>query len=125
MQSEKVSTYHIAMDDDKLGLKPEFLVGMYSGINTVARQLAPPEVKTELAISQDGKIKTKFYITVSSRMAPHLINAIQQQINAQQGQALRSYLSKLQEQVMFQMFGPQEQGAINIQFDSKSFFPRS
>jgi hypothetical protein len=125
MQSEKVSTYHIAMDDDKLGLKPEFLVGMYSGINTVARQLAPPEVKTELAISQDGKIKTKFYITVSSRMAPHLINAIQQQINAQQGQALRSYLSKLQEQVMFQMFGPQEQGAINIQFDSKTFFPRS
>ena len=125
MQSEKISTYHIAMDDDKLGLKPEFLVGMYSGINTMTRQLAPPEVKSELAISQDGKIKTKFYITVSSRMAPHLINAIQQQINAQQGQALRSYLSKLQEQVMFQMFGPQEQGAINIQFDSKSFFPRS
>jgi len=125
MQSEKVSTYHIAMDDDKLGLKPEFLVGMYSEINTKARQLAPQDVKSELAISQDGKIKTRFYITVSNRMGSHLINAIQQQINAQQGQALRSYLSKLQEQIMSQMFGPQEQGAINIQFDSKSFFPRN
>ena len=125
MQSEKVSTYHVTMDDDKLGLRPEFLVGMYTDINSEARQLAPQEVKSELVMSQDGRIKTKFYIVVSNRMAPHLINAIQHQINAQQGQGLRSYLSKLQEQVMSQMFGPQEQGSINIQFDTKSFFPRA
>jgi len=125
MQSEKVSTYHVTVDDDKLGVKPEFLVSMYAAMDSKARQIAPENVKNELAISQDGRIKTKFYIVVSSRMAPHLINAIQQQINAQQGQGLRSYLSKLQEQVMSQMFGPQEQGSINIQFDTKSFFPRA
>jgi len=125
MQSEKVSTYHVTMDDDKLGLKPEFLIGMYTAIDSKARQLAPESVRRELAISQDGRIKTKFYIVVSSRMAPHLINAVQQQINGQQGQGLRSYLSKLQEQVMSHMFGPQEQSSINIQFDTRSFFPRT
>lgn len=124
MPSEKVSTYHVTMDDDKLELKPDFLVKMYTAIDSKARQLAPQNVRNELAISQDGRIKTKFYITVSNRMAPHFINAVQQQINIESGIGLRSYLVKLQEQVMSQLFGAQEQGAINIQFDTRSFFPR-
>jgi hypothetical protein len=112
------------MEDDNLGLKPEFLVSLYSSIDSKARELAPNNIRTELAISQDGRIKTKFYIVVSNRMAPHLINAVQQQINIEKGIGLRSYLAKLQERLMCQLFGPQEQGAISIQFDTRSFFPR-
>jgi hypothetical protein len=92
------------MDDDKLGVKPEVLVGMYTAIDAKARQLAPQDVRTELVISQDGKIKGRFYIQVSSRMAPHLIAAIQQQADAHQGIGLKSYFYKLQEKVMAQMF---------------------
>jgi hypothetical protein len=92
------------MDDDKTGVKPEVLVGMYLAIDANARQLAPHDVKRELAISQDGKIKTRFHIQVSSRMAPHLISAIQQQVDTQQGIRLKSYFYKLQEQVMAQLF---------------------
>ncbi|MEW6605518.1 MAG: hypothetical protein AB1351_12645 [Thermoproteota archaeon] len=96
--------YHITMDDDKTGVKPEVLVGMYSAIDAKSRQLAPQEVKSELAISQDGRIKTKFHIQVSSRMAPHLVSAIQQQADSQQGIGLKAYFYKLQEQVMAQVF---------------------
>lgn len=96
--------YHITMDDDKTGVKPEVLVDMYSTIDAKARQLAPQDVKRELAISQDGRIKTKFHIQVSNRMAPHLISAIQQQADSQQGIGLKSYFYKLQEQVMAQVF---------------------
>lgn len=92
------------MDDDKTGVKPEVLAGMYSAIDAKARQLAPQDVKRELTIAQDGRIKTKFHIQVSSRMAPHLISAIQQQADSQQGIGLKSYFYKLQEQVMAQMF---------------------
>jgi hypothetical protein len=102
MQNQEI--YHVIMDDDKLGLKPEVLASMYSSIDAGARQLAPQDVKRELAISQDGRIKTMFHIQVSSRMAPHLIAAIQQQADAQQGMALKSYFYKLQERVMAQMF---------------------
>ena len=99
-----VSTYHITMDDDKLGIKPDLLVGMYSAIDGKAKQMAPQNVRGELAISQDGKIKTKFYITVSNRMAPFLITAVQQHTDSEYGIGLRTYFQKLQEQVMAQMF---------------------
>lgn len=102
MQNQEI--YRVTMDDDKLGLKPEVLAGMYASIDANARQLAPQDVKRELAISQDGRIKTTFHIQVSSRMAPHLIAAIQRQADAQQGMALKAYFYKLQERVMAQMF---------------------
>jgi hypothetical protein len=92
------------MDDDKLGVKPEVLVGMYKAIDSKARQLAPQEIKNELAISHDGRIKTKFYIRVSDRMAPHLIAAVQQQAESETGIGIKSYFYKLQEQIMSQMF---------------------
>ena len=125
MQSEKISAYHITMEyDDKLELKPEFLISLYEGIDSKARQLAPQYVKNELAISQDGRIKTNFYIVVSNRMAPHFISAVQQQIDIENGIGLRSYLVKLQEQVMSKLFGDHDQQPINIEFDTRSFFPR-
>ncbi len=102
MQNQEI--YHVTMDDDKTGVKSEVLVGMYSAIDAMARQLAPQDVKRELMISQDGRIKTRFHIQVSSRMAPHLISAIQQQANTQEGIGLKSYFYKLQELVMAQMF---------------------
>jgi hypothetical protein len=101
---QNLETYHITMEDEKLGVKPEVLVGMYAAIDSKARQLAPQDLKRELAISQDGRIKTRFRIQVSSRMAPHLIAALQQQADAQYGIGLKSYFNKLQEQVMAQMF---------------------
>lgn len=104
MQDQRVSTYHVTMDDDKLEVKPEVLVGMYTAIDVKARQLAPQEIKNELTISQDGRIKSKFYIQVSNRMAPHLIAAIQQQADSEQGIGMKSYFYKLQEQIMSQMF---------------------
>ena len=87
------------MDDDKLGVKPEVLVGMYTAIDAKARQLAPQEIKNELIISQDGRIKSKFYVQVSNRMAPHLIAAIQQQADSEHGIRMRSYFYKLQKQI--------------------------
>lgn len=104
MQDQGISTYHVTMDDDKLGVKPEILVGMYTAIDARARQLAPQDVRRELLVCQDGRIKSRFHIQVSSRMAPHLIAAIQQQADTQQGIGLKSYFYKLQEQVMSQMF---------------------
>lgn len=104
MQEQRVSTYYVTMDDDKLGVKPEALVGMYAAIDSRARQQAPQQVRNELVISQDGRIKTKFYVQVSNRMAPHLIAAIQQQTDSEQGIGMKSYFYKLQEQVMAQMF---------------------
>ena len=108
------------MEDDKLGVKPEVLVGMYLAINTSAEQLAPPEVRQELRISQDGKIKSKFYVQVSSRMAPYLIEAIQKQADSQVGIGLKSYFYKLQEQIMSQLLGSQEQITnFNIQYEGR------
>jgi hypothetical protein len=98
------------MDDaDKLGIKPDVLVGMYSAIDSKARQLAPQEIRSELAISQDGRTRTKFYVAVSNRMAPYFIAAIQQQVDSEYGIGLRSYFHKLQEQIMSQVFaGPKD-----------------
>lgn len=104
MQDQGISTYHVTMDDDKLGVKPEVLVDMYTAIDTTAKQFAPHDVKNELLVYQDGRIKSRFHIQVSSRMAPHLISAIQQQADMQHGIGLKSYFYKLQEQVMSQMF---------------------
>ena len=92
------------MDDDKLGIKPEVLVDMYTAIDAKARQMAPQGVRRELIVSQDGKIKTKFYIQVSNRMAPHFIAAIQQQAESKSWIGMKTYFNKLQEQVMSQMF---------------------
>lgn len=96
--------YHITMDDDKTGVKPQVLVGMYSAIYAKSRQLAPEDIRSELAIFQDRSIMTKFHIKVSSRMAPHLISAIQQHADSLQGIGLKSYFYKLQEQIMAQLF---------------------
>lgn len=104
MQDQGISTYHVTMDDDNIGIKPEVLVGMYTTIDTTARQMAPHEVRRELMISQDGKIKTRFYIQVSNRMAPHFIAAIQQQAESESWTGMKSYFNKLQEHVMSQMF---------------------
>ncbi|AFU58363.1 hypothetical protein Ngar_c14270 [Candidatus Nitrososphaera gargensis Ga9.2] len=105
MQNQGISTYHVTMDDsDKLGVKPEVLVSMYTAIDAKARQLAPQDFKRELVISQDGRIKSRFYIRVSNRMAPHLIAAIQQQADSESGIGMKSYFYKLQEQLMSQMF---------------------
>jgi hypothetical protein len=92
------------MDDDKLGVKPEVLAGMYVTIEAIARGLAPQELKNELVISQDGRIKTRFYLRVSNRMAPHLIAAVQKQADSETGIGMKSYFYKLQEQIMSQMF---------------------
>jgi hypothetical protein len=104
MQNQGISTYHVTMDDDKLGVKLEVLVGMYTAIDAKARQLAPQDIKRELIISQDGRIKSRFYIQVSNRMAPHLIAAIQKQADSESGIGMKSYFYKLQEQIMAQMF---------------------
>jgi hypothetical protein len=109
--------------EDKLELKPEFLVSLYEGIDSKARQLAPQYNKNELTISQDGRIKTRFYVVVSNRMAPHFITAIQQQIDLENGLGLRCYLVKLQEQVMSKLLGDHDQRPINVEFDTRSFFP--
>jgi hypothetical protein len=92
------------MDDEKLGVRSEVLVGMYAAIDGKARELAPEEIKRELMISQDGAIKSRFYVKVSSRMAPHLIAAIQQQVDSESSIGMKSYFYKLQEQIMAQMF---------------------
>lgn len=119
MQERRVSAYNITMDDDRLGLKPETVFGMYSAIDSKARELAPKEIKHELRISQDGRIKTRFHILVSDRMAPHLISAIQWQAEAVQGTA-RSYFHKLQDQVMSQMFGPTDSvTTFNIRYEGR------
>ena len=120
MQNSKVSTYHITMDDDKLGLKPELVFGMYAAIDSKARELAPQGIRNELRISRDGRIKTRFHIQVSDRMTPHLLSAIQWQAESVQGTALKSYFHKLQDQVMSQMFGPQESvTTFNIRYEGK------
>lgn len=102
MQNQEI--YRVTIEGDKLGVKPEVLAGMYTSIGAGARQLAPQDIKKELAIAQDGRVKSTFHIQVSSRMAPHLIAAIQKQAESQEGIGLRSYFYKLQEQVMAQMF---------------------
>jgi hypothetical protein len=93
----------------ELGVKTDFLLSMYKEIDAKASQLAPVEMRNELLISQDGVDKTTFHVKVSDRMAPHLISAIQHQIERGYGVALRSYLYKLQEQIMAQLFGNIEQ----------------
>lgn len=102
---EEPSIYDITMTNgEKLGVKPEFLVSLYSKIDSIARQMAPQEIRNELVISEDVRVKTTFRVRVSSRMAPYLINAIQQQADPCYGIALRSYLYSLQEQLMAQVF---------------------
>lgn len=118
MQNQRISTYHVTMDDDKLGVKPEVLVGMYTAIDSKARELAQQEIKNELVISQDGRIKTRFHIQVSDRMAPSLIAAIQQRADSETAIGVKSYFYKLQEQIMSQLLGPQEQVTnFNIRYE--------
>lgn len=99
-----MQTYHIVMDDDKLGVKPEILFSLYSSIDANARALAPADIRHELSISQNGKIKTRFGIAVSERMAPFLVRAVQVQAEKEVGMGLKSYFYKLQEQFMAHMF---------------------
>jgi hypothetical protein len=55
-------------------------------------------------------------------MAPYLVNSIQQNTDPSYGIALKSYLNKLQEQIMSQMLGPLEQVTnFNIRYEGKLF----
>lgn len=111
----RVATFHVTMDDDRLEVKPEHIARIYGLIDAKARQIAPEPARAELRITQDGRIKTRFYIAVSDRMAPHLVAAVQQVIMASSAAAadgrqqdygigLKSYFYRLQEQLMAQMF---------------------
>jgi len=104
-KSESSTIYHISMESgDELGVKTDFLVASYNAIDSKARQLAPTDIRHELLISQDMRVKTTFHVKVSSRMAQYLVNAIQQQNDSGYGIALKSYFNRLQEQLMAQMF---------------------
>ncbi len=118
MSHRKVSTYHIVMDDEKLELRPQAVFDMYSDIYARARELAPQEARSELRITQDGRIKTCFYIAVSDRMAPHLLFATQKQAEIVQGTA-RAYFYKLQSQLMSEMFGPESATTFDIRYEGK------
>lgn len=110
-----MDTYNLIVDDEKLEIKPEVLFKMYGDIDAQARQSADARIKHELRISRDGKIKTRFYIAVSDRMAPHLLSAVQKEAESESGSGLKTYFNKLQEQLMAQMFaGASDQ--INIRF---------
>ena len=115
MMVKRLTAYNLTMDDEKLGLKPETLFKIYGAIEAQARQSAKADIRHELRISQDGRIKTRFHVAVSDRMAPHLLAAVQKQAEAEYGIELKSYLHKLQEQLMGQMFvGASDQ--INVKF---------
>ena len=104
-KNEPATTYNITMENgNEMGARTEFLVALYGAIDSNAKQLAPAEIRNELLISQDGNVKTTFHVKVSSRMAPYLVNSIQQNTDSSYGIALKSYLQKLQEQIMSQMF---------------------
>jgi hypothetical protein len=109
------TTYNVTMDDEKLGLKPETLFNIYRAIDAQARLEAPAEIRHELRISQDGRNRTKFNIVVSDRMATHLIAALQKQTQTECGVGLKTYLYKLQEQLMSQMFAGASE-TVNIRF---------
>src|ERR1041385_1500310 len=120
MKQDEISTHHVTMEDDKLEVNHEILARMYTAIDSRARQLASQDVKKELTISRDGRIKSRFNMQFSNRMAPYLIAAIQQQVESESGIAMKSYFYKLQELVMAQLFGPQEQiTAFNIRYEGK------
>lgn len=102
------------MDDEKLELRPEVIFKIYGSIQAQAKQVAPVDVRQELRISQDGRIKTKFYVTVSDRMVPHLLTAVQKQAETEGG-TLKSYLYKLEEQLIAQMCAGKGDG-MNIRF---------
>lgn len=104
MQNHESLALHIVMDDESLGVKETILAAMYSSIDAKARQLAPENLRNELRISQDSKVRTRFNVVVSGRMAPYLISAIESQASAGYGIVLTSYFQKLQEQVMAQLF---------------------
>lgn len=109
-KSDSIAVYHISMESgNELGVKNEFLLAAYSSIDEKARQLAPQEIRDQLLISQDPRVKTTFHVKVSNRMAPYLINAIQQQNDSGYGIALRSYFYRFQEAIMAQMFSNVEQ----------------
>lgn len=98
-----MQTFNITMDDEKLATKPDTLFKIYGAIETQAKSAAPAAIKNELRISQDARIKTRFYVAVSERMAPHLLTAVQKQVDGD-ASGLRVYFYKLQEQLMGQMF---------------------
>ncbi|MEM2139737.1 MAG: hypothetical protein QXJ74_08080 [Nitrososphaera sp.] len=110
-----MATYNLVIDDDRLDLKPGVLFKMYGDMDAQARQLADAGIRHELRISRDGRIKTRFYIAVSDRMAPHLLSAVQKQAESESGIGLKTYLHRLEEQLMAQMFaGASDQ--INVRF---------
>ena len=99
------STCSVTMESgNDLGVKPDFLIASYGSIYGIAVKSAPQAISHELAIVQDGSVKTTFHIRVSARMAPYLIKAIQDHNKPDYGVALKSYFHKLQEQIMAQLF---------------------
>jgi regulator of protease activity HflC (stomatin/prohibitin superfamily) len=92
------------MSDDKLDVEPALLRRMYSELETMARQLAPTDIRREVRISQDERNKTIFHVAVSDRMATHLLAAAQKLAEREYGIMLKSHFYNLQEQLMVQMF---------------------
>jgi len=104
-KGDSIAVYHISMESgNELGVKNEFLLAAHNSIDEKAKQLAPQEIRNQLLISQDPRVKTTFHVKVSNRMAPYLINAIEQQNDSGYGIALRSYFYRFQEAIMAQMF---------------------
>lgn len=109
----RLSTCSVTMEaKEDLGVKTEFLVATYNSILSSARSTAPREIGNELVVAQDAAVKSTFHLRVSTRMAPYLIKAIQDQNQPGYGVALKSYLHRLQEQIMTQLFS----GAGEISF---------
>jgi hypothetical protein len=103
--NSQISTYTVTMESSgDLGVKTDFLLASYNSIYLGARKASPQQISNELVIAQDGSTKTTFHIRVSSRMAPYLIKAIQDQTQPGYGVALKSYFHRLQEQIMAEMF---------------------
>jgi hypothetical protein len=92
------------MEADKLDLKPELVAKLYSDIDLRARQISGGQYEQELRISRDAKDVFRFYVSVSERMAPSLISAVQQSIEKCSGIGLRSHFYKLQELIMAELF---------------------
>lgn len=108
-----MQTFNITMDDEKLAVKPEVLFRIYGAIETQAKSVAPAAIKNELRISQDARIKTRFYVVVSERMAQHLLTAVQKQVDGD-ASGLKAYFYRLQEQLMGQMFAGAKDISISL-----------
>jgi len=80
MSDAQINTYHIKMEDNKQELKQDLLRNLYHSIDSKAREIAPEPIRNELRISHDKRLNTVFYLSVSNRMAPYLLEAIENRL---------------------------------------------